>query len=119
MRIEWHIAQAVTSAGVVAVPVFDDDVRRLIEYSFRLPEISALSAFPMFSVQQVRAIYALDPAMRRKLLEALRERQRSFFQSLRPSSNDSLAHFIKPFHTHRNLAQEMKMREQAIDPSNR
>ncbi len=86
------------------MPVFGD-VRRLIEYSLIHPLSSALSAFPMFPREQIKALYAVSPAKRRRFLSA--------------DSPEGIAHYLQRFDYHRNPAQVEKMRDQAIDPSNR
>lgn len=82
------------------------DVRRLIKFSLANPMYLAFYEFPMFSPQQIAALYRLGAAERKRLLT-------------HESADDSLSHMIDPLRDHRSAAQAEKMREQAIDPSNR
>ena len=76
------------------------DVVKLLEFSLHYPFDNAVASFPMFSKQQLREVSALSRSTREKLLA-----ERLATQELPPE--------------HRVLAQKEKLRDIAMDPSNR
>jgi len=82
------------------------DVADLIEFSLLHHFEHAVKKFPMFSKQQIAALYAMTYEERQKLLE---ER----------SSVETCGSMIRPIPDHRTPAQAKKSAEQATDPSNR
>jgi len=77
-----------------------NDVTRLMKFSLEHPIHRAMTRFPMFSAQQIVALYAMSLSQRKKLLA------------------DRLADDTAPV-THRSPAQVAKLREIGTDPSNR
>ena len=84
-----------------------DDVKRLIEFSIENDRESAISLFPMFSAQQIQGLYDISISQRIQLLHEW------------GVEDSSTAHFLRHFHDPHNPAQAEKIKQQAVDPSNR
>lgn len=82
------------------------DFARLVEFSLLYRMQNAVKMFPMFSKQQIAALYAMSKAQRQK---ALAQRD----------SDETGGSIIRPIPDHRSRAQAKKSAEQATDPSNR
>ena len=83
-----------------------NDLKHLIEFSIENNLESALSLFPMFSLQQIRGLYDISISQRLQLLHEW------------GVEDSATAHFVRRFHDPHNPAQAVKIREQARDPSN-
>ncbi len=92
-------------------PAFtQEDVIRLLECSLGDQGITAARPlFPMFTSLQIEQVYDASESQRRTMLKAVVDEV----------GNESTGSWVRPFHDHRNPAQTTKMREQAMDPSNR
>jgi hypothetical protein len=84
-----------------------DDVRRLIEFSIEDDMPSAVALFPMFTVQQIQRLYDISISQRVQLLHEW------------GVEDSPTAHFLRHFHDPHNPAQAEKIKQQAIDPSNK
>jgi hypothetical protein len=83
-----------------------NDVTRLIEFSLKYHLDVALTRFPMFSKQQIRAVYLMSEGERKRLVAGR-------------GAGNVVASTESSFQQHRNPAQTEKISEQATDPSNR
>ena len=84
-----------------------NDVKQLIEFSIENNMESAVSLFPMFSVQQIQGLYDISISQRIQLLHEW------------GLEDSPTAHFLRQFHDPHNPAQAEKIKQQATDPSNK